>query len=393
MHRFMIVILTVTAAALCDIPDHTTAWSLFVQHGFEGSARIEDVIASERLTQFRLLCTTDADGATGVWLLDLSADGTVLSRRELAAGTFDDSDWTVPRFLSGNRIVVACSSSPGDDPGLRFIDIGCPRGSADISLAGLYPAAHSIQIAALQPAGAGILMAGRAVFVEADDLLFAACADQQGKLIWKSNIGAYNCGLNSICLVPLNDGGCILSPVADGFPAAIPLYRLGSGGDVVWSDLMELECDLHAAINDFQEMPNGNIVCTGSYDPLVSDGFRGFTACLDSSGEELWRRTDWYLDHSSFTEVINAGDTRITLAGWMGIAGQRMLEVMYSDVLIALLRPNQDRIVGIGVEAEGDQTPRAVYPLEEGGFIVIGEHVPSNSSKTDIFLGRVRLET
>lgn len=388
MFRYMVLALVMSSVVLPDIPDRTVSWDVFETYDFDGTAKIEDISVSRRGTDFRVLLSTVSDGAAGIHLLELDSDGAMMNSTGLSPSAMDDADWTAAAFLSGDLIAIAYGSS-SVAARLVFLDPGNPENSTDIAISDLYPGAASIKVTSVEPSGPGILMAGKAYMLDERDFLFAACLDSMGDVRWKTDMGMYECDLIRTCLVPLRDGGCVLSDVPDAFPSSsIPVYRLGPEGDRVWMVNVPLDCDLHASINDFIETEEGNIILAGSYDPIVPDAFRGLTVCLDPTGRELWRRTDWYLDHTSFTLIFDSNEQRLALAGWTGLAGEYMMDVHDSDVLIALLQPEEDRIRGYRVEADGDQRPFAVYPLGEGEFIVLGEHVPEGSSETRVFFGR-----
>lgn len=391
MFRYMVLALVMSSVVLPDIPDRTVSWDVFETYDFDGTAKIEDISVSRQGTDFRVLLSTENDGAADIHLLELDSDGAVMNSTGLSPSAMDDADWTAAAFLSGDIIAMAYGSS-SVEARLVFLDPGNPENSTDIAISDLYPGAASIKVTSLEPSGSGILMAGKSYMLDERDFLFVACLDSLGDVRWKTDLGTYESSLIRTCLVPLRDGGCVLSDLPDAFPSSsMPVYRLGPEGDRAWMVNVALDCDLHASINDFIETGEGNIIIAGSYDPVVPDAFRGLTVCLDPSGGEMWRRTDWYLDHTSFSLVFDSDHDRLALAGWAGLAGDYMMDVHDLDVLIALLQPEEDRIQGYRVEADGDQRPKAVYPLDGGGFIVIGEHVPESSSESRVFFGRVGL--
>lgn len=391
MSRSILLIAIFAAALLSDIPDYDSEWDMFVTCAFHGAAEVEDFIASERGTEYRLLCTTKTENITDVWLLDLSSRGAVLSRAEITPDDMSSTPWAAARFMSENVILILYGSDSGSEARISVLNLGRPENSWDLPLSGLYPEAQDINITSAEPSDSGVLIAGCANMGEEGGFLFAACVDQEGSVIWKTNLEPYECGLAGTTLVPL-DEGCILSVVPDSLGSGISTYRLSSEGESTWSSVLELDWEFHASINDFIEMANGNIICTGSCDPMTSDGYRGITVCLDPSGQELWRRIDWYLDHASFTECIDSDRSVVALAGWTGLQKDYMLDVYNSDVLIALLNIEQDRIIGFRVRREGDQRPAIVHPSGEGGMIVVGENTTEDSTESQLFLGRVFLE-
>ena len=74
----------------------------------------------------------------------------------------------------------------------------------------------------------------------------------------------------------LSDGGCILSYSLDCFPSSsIPICRLGSDGQILWQQSLQVDCEFVAGISDFLELDGGNIICAGTVDEMGQMAYRG----------------------------------------------------------------------------------------------------------------------
>jgi len=388
MLRITIIPMLLTAASFSDIPDYTLEWDMMQIYEFDGSAEVEDFTASQRGTDFRVLCSVHSGGSTGVWILELSSEGAVLNRSEIASDVLSGADWVLPRFLTGNTVMLVYGTEEGE-AGMSVLDMGCPSNSSDVPLEEISSGSVYLKVTAAEPSNSGVIIAGETVTEGYTGTFFVACINSQGEILWKNDLGSGEVGCAETCLLPLQDGGCILSNLYDVFPSDIYVHRLNGEGESLWSIPLGFECDLHASINGFAEMENGDVICTGSYDPPMPDQFRGITVCLDPAGGEVWRSIDWYMDHTSFKVIFDCHEDGLALAGWTGIAGEYMLEVQDRDALIAIMQIPDGRMVGFSVREDGDQIPAAAVSLEQGGFLVMGEHIPENSEDSDIFMGRV----
>lgn len=377
-----------------DIPDCTLQWDCLSVIENQGNDILLDCIMSDDCSGFKLVFSSLTEDDRELRLVELDSAGEIMSRTELLSGHIDQAEWVLPRFIDENTMAIAygywsriCNAE------FQIVDLTSPDNVKTISLSGLFPDDVIVRITSIEPLSTDLIMlVGSSWSSEQVSSLFIAAMDLNGGIIWQTKLfESRDYVLAGSLLKLLDDGGCILIYEEDCFPSeGILVNRLDAGGREVWKSLIELDCEYAAGFSDFTELDNGNILCLGGFDKLGGwFAYRGILVCLDSSGDELWRREDWYQDHTSFISAEPARGGSIMLTGWTGVVGDYEFEIIDMDVLIAKLDAAGESIIGFLIEEPGDQNPRFVYEMDDGEFFVVGEQTADGSDESDIFLGRV----
>lgn len=391
---FAALFLLTSGVVFGDIPDHTLQWDFLTVIEKQGDEFFCDCIMSDDCSSFKLVYLSSTECGKELWLLELDRAGEIISRTELFSDHIDQAEWVLPRFIDESTVAVAYGSrSRIRNAEFQIVDLTSPDDVRRISLSGLFPDDAVVRITSIEPSTTDlIILVGSSKPSEQISSLFVAAMDLDGRIIWQTKLfESQDYVLEGSLLELLSDGGCILMYSEDCFPSeGIHIYRFDAGGREVWKSLIELDCEYAAGFNDFTELDNGNILCSGGFDKAGGRfAYRGILVCLDSSGEELWRREDWYNDHTSFVSAEPVPGSGFMLTGWTGVEGDYEFEIVDMDVLITKLDSTGESIIGFLIEEPGDQNPRFVYEMGEGEFFVVGEHTPDGSDESDIFLGRV----
>lgn len=377
-----------------DIPDCTLQWDCLSVIENQGNDILLDCIMSDDCSSFKLVFSSLTEDGRELWLLELDNAGEIMSRTELLSDQIDQAEWVLPGFIDESTVAIAygywsriCNAE------FLIVDLTSQDNVKIISLSGLFPDDSVDRITSIEPSGTDqMILVGSSRTSEQISSLFVAAMDLDGRVIWRIKLfESRDYVLAGSLLKLLDDGGCILMYREDYFPSeGIHIYRLDAGGREVWKSLIELDCEYAAGFSDFTELDNGNILCSGGFDKTGGRfAYRGILVCLDSSGEEVWRREDWYQDHTSFVSAEPVPEGGLMLTGWTGVEGDYEFEIIDMDVLIANLDATGESIIGFLIEEHGDQNPRFVYEMGEGEYFIVGEHTPDGSDESDIFLGRV----
>ncbi|MCD4707698.1 MAG: hypothetical protein K8S62_08155 [Candidatus Sabulitectum sp.] len=140
--------------------------------------------------------------------------------------------------------------------------------------------------------------------------------------------------------------------------------------------------------NDFLlKLDNGNSLRTGN--SSQDEQTTGLTVFLNRQGKELWRRNDWYNDHSSFSSAVLTPDNNFLLAGWTG--NEITPGVMETNVLLAIVNYDGSRIVGTEILAEGNQRTYRALVTSSGQIIVVGTVIQSGENDADLFFLKLNI--
>lgn len=392
---FVALFLLTAGIASGDIPDHTIKWDHMTVIEKPGNDVLCDCVMSDDCSSFKLIHLSGTEYGKELWLLEMDRTGEILCRTELLSGYIDQVEWVLPRFISDSTMAVAYSfRSEAGDPEIQIVDLSSPGAVRTISLSSLFPDDVIVRITSIEPSCTDrmILVGSSSRSSEQMSSLFIAALDLEGMIIWQTKLfESQGYVLEGSTLELLDDGGFILMDREDCFPSeGIFLDRLDAGGGEVWRSFIELDCEYYANFNDFTELDNGNILCTGGFDHVGGQiAYQGILVCLDPSGEELWRREDWYQDHTSFVSAEPVPGGGFMLTGWTGMEDYYAFEVMDMDVLIAKI--DTEGITGFLIEEPGDQKPHSVYEISEGEYFITGEVISEGAEESDIFLGRIHI--
>lgn len=380
----------IAGGVLADVPDYSIHWDFLEIHEPDGATEVLDCFMYDGGGGFAVAYLSRLEDRLEVWVLDQSGEGAPLNRRRVPFDIDPQRGWAVSRFADDSTLVLVRGSHDDAFPVIRFEDLNRTEGSAEKSLAGLCPGAGNLTVGDMAVTGGGeILLTGSGETSGEGFRLFACALDMEGEPLWRTTLveGADG-GMERAVIAALEDGGCVLSFEPDHSSPGIPVFRLDPEGGVAWEILIRFDTGFGEGINSMLELEDGSIVCAGSFRHSFEMAERGFMVCLDPSGNELWRRVDWYLDHTSLTAVQEVGPASLLLSGWTGFAGECPSDAGETDVLLAQLDTGRDRLTGCLVSGEGSQRPHSVFSTGDGGFTVIGEHAGEDGEGSDIFIGR-----
>jgi hypothetical protein len=392
--RFAALLLLASGIVSGDIPDCTLQWDCLTVIEKQGDDVICDCIMSDDCSCFKLVFSSLTEEGRELWLLELDSTGEIMSRTELFSGHIDHAEWVLPRFIDESTMAIAYGYwSKICNAEFQIVNLSSPDEVKNINLSNLFPDDVLVRITSIEPSSTDlIIIVGSSLSSEHISSLFVAAMDLNGGIVWQTELfESRDFVLDRSVLNLLCDGGCVLMYEEDCFPSqGILIYRLDAGGREVWESLIELDCEYAADFNNFTELDNGNILCSGGFDKAGGRfGYQGILVCLDSSGEELWRREGWYQDHTSFVSAEPVPGGSFMLTGWTGVVGDYEFEIIDMDVLIAKLDAASESITGFLIEEPGDQKPYFACAISEEEFIITGEHTPDGSDESDIFFGRV----
>lgn len=377
----------IAGGVLADLPDYSIHWDILEIHEQDGAAEVLDCFMQDGGTGFGVAYLSRQENRLEVWVLDLSGEGAPLNRRRVAS---DMAGWAVSRFADNSTLVLVHSSRDDAGPVIRFEDLSRTEDSVEKSLTGLCPGADNLTVRDMAVTGGGeILLTGSGETPGEGFRLFAGAVGMEGEPLWRTTLAeGADGGMERAVIAGLEDGGCLVSWEPGYSSPGIPLFRVDPDGGVSWEILIRFDTGFEAGINSMQELRDGTIVCAGSFQHSFEMAERGFTVYLDPSGNELWRRVDWYLDRTSLTAVQEFGPASLLLSGWTGFSGEFPFDASETDVLLAQLDTERDMLTGCLVSGEGSQRPHSVFPTGDGEFTVIGEHTGEDGGGSGIFLGR-----
>ncbi len=159
-----------------------------------------------------------------------------------------------------------------------------------------------------------------------------------------------------------------------------------SGTAVNWQTLSSQNDYCTDEIDEvLHELDNGNsLSATGQYQ---NEQFTGLTILLNPQGNELWRRNDWYNDHTAFSSAIQTPDDNFLLAGWTG--EETAPGIVETNILLAVLSSGGDQIVGTELVANGNQRACCVSVTNSKQVIVVGSVIQPGENDADIFFWKI----
>ncbi len=381
---------------LADIPDNVFDSGIYEVMEYIGDDHLIDVTFSEADGVTSCFGYTVSGDSTDFWVLTIDYSGIPIDREELCIRENNPVDWISGVFLeSGLLLIIEGGHTPGSFPDIFAIDLLNPDNNRDTVLPVEISPDEILTLLSLEKCSEGrLLAAGTRWTPEDGHTLFVIKLGYDGTILWETPLVENSeKQFTRASLESMSDGGCLLSFDLDCFQSSsIPICRLGSDGQILWHKPLQVDCEFIAGLSGFLELNDGSILCTGTVDDMRHMAFRGFTACLDSSGEELWRRIDWYLDHTSFLSARITPQDHFLITGWTGEEGDFSLELVDTDVLLVIMSNDGSRIIGTELSAEGDQKTHSVFLTESGQIIVTGTEIQPGKEEADIFLWRLGFE-
>ena len=186
---------------------------------------------------------------------------------------------------------------------------------------------------------------------------------------------------------PLMDGGYLICKLGVASPAdKITIRKFNQNNQEIWNRNIFVDSADNLEINSVIELENNNILLTGTSNGL---NFRGVNICLDSSGDELWQRTDWYFDFTSFQNALQRPNGNCLISGCTASENEETFGPGEMNVLLVEINDSGELITGIEIQnSTGSQQPLFTFSINDK-IIVIGRNISSESDETELFLGIV----
>lgn len=137
----------------------------------------------------------------------------------------------------------------------------------------------------------------------------------------------------------------------------------------------------------FLPLENGNSLFAGS--EYQNEQTAGITALLDTLGDTLWRRTDWYNDHTAFSSALQIQDGSFLVGGWTG--EEVSLGIIETNALIALISADGNQITATELLANGDQHIKKIFITNSEHVVVIGTVIQPGKNCSDVFFWKIDL--
>lgn len=395
--RFVILLLLSSIChVVADIPDNVLDSGIYEVTEHAGDDFLIDVIFSEADSVTSCFgYTVSSGGIKKYWVLDLDYSGAVLYRQQISVQPGDSEYWIRGVFLEPELLLIIQGElQPGSSPHLSLIDLLDPENSSTSPVPFELGSDESLIIRALKSSSEEwVTVAGTRWLPGSGACLFVCRLEHDGSILWETSVAENpETQFIHVILENLSDGGCVLSYEYDWDPPPfIPLCRLGSDGSILWQKSLPVDDRFLASLSDFQELDDGSILCTGTLDHLGRYlTSKGFSACLDSQGEELWRRTDWYGDNTSFRSSAFTTQDGTLIAGFISMRhGDGCQPQLDFNILLATMADDGSRITGTELFAEGDQIIHSVFVTESGQIIVTGTDTQPGKEEANIFFRRL----
>ncbi len=376
-----------------DIPDCTIEWDRLSILQHPGHDRLLDCTVSEDGSLLTCVGYTDVEEGRDFWIMRMDTTGAVIWTQAIFQDLFGLVGWAQTTFINENRLaIIRCSAERGVPPDLCIIDISRPEEQHVVNLSALCMGNQLFRISALEYVSVDrFLLAGTSWSPETGKSLYTAMIDPEGMVLWRSFVfESSRMDIDWLTLEHLNEG-CVFTFSEDCFPSDLPVQRLNAWGEKAWDTFIEVDCEFLVDIHNFQQLDDGSVLCVGTSDRMNQMACRGFIACLGTSGEELWRREDWYNDHTSWWDVRQLPDGRNLLVGWTGTMGSPDFTVEDRNILLAVLDESATSLRGIELAVPGNQLPQHIFLRNSGEIFVIGTSTSEKEQEANIFLGRTRL--
>jgi len=147
------------------------------------------------------------------------------------------------------------------------------------------------------------------------------------------------------------------------------------------------KCSMDENSELFLPLENGNILFAGS--EYQNEQIVGVTSLLDTLGNPLWKRADWYNDHTLFSSAIQTQDSSFLVGGWTG--EEISLGVIETNALLALVSAAGNQITATELLANGDQRVEKILITDSEHVVVIGTVIQPGRNCSDIFFWKIDL--
>lgn len=134
-------------------------------------------------------------------------------------------------------------------------------------------------------------------------------------------------------------------------------------------------------------LENGNSLFAGS--EYQNEQTAGITELVDTHGNTLWRRTDWYNDHSAFSSALQTQDGCFLVGGWTG--EEVSPGVIEANALLALVSADGNQITATELLANGDQRVKKILITNSEHVVVIGTVIQPGRNCSDVFFWKIDL--
>ncbi len=169
----------------------------------------------------------------------------------------------------------------------------------------------------------------------------------------------------------------------------IHISKFNQNGQEIWNKNISIDSAGNLEINSVIELENNSILITGTSNGLNS---YGVNVCLDSSGDELWQRTDWYLDFTSFQNALEKPNENYLITGWTASENEETFSPGEMNILLVEINDNGELITGIEIQnSTGSQQPLFTFSINDK-IIIIGKNILPESDKTEFFLGIIKFQ-
>ncbi len=386
----LVVLLLSISIVFADMPDCVLQWQSLKVIEQPGDDAVVECTALGDNSGYSAV-VFNATSLDWTWsLLSLNRYGTETGRMILFTCRDVLEKWVTPVFTDDNTLAVFHGSRLEKSPATMRVYQIADEEYTDYPLdfAGYSSAVIN---SAVQLESGSLLLSGTGNDSDDRTMLFTAETDILGNIAWQSElpVGYFGFTVESTELEVLYDGSFLLSYEEDGFPGGMPLYRLGSEGQEMWEDFIDLNCEFTAASAGFLELSGGNILMAGSFDELGQMSYRGILQCYDPSLFELWSEEILYDDHTFLTSVDYTEGGDILCAGWTAADGFSPFETVDICPLLVFIYPDSGELVSYSVEDEADQTAEFIFSGGIGEYFIIGENIPENGYQSDVFFGRI----
>ncbi|MEA3265659.1 MAG: hypothetical protein U9P42_01770, partial [Candidatus Fermentibacteria bacterium] len=134
-------------------------------------------------------------------------------------------------------------------------------------------------------------------------------------------------------------------------------------------------------------LENGNSLFAGS--EYQNEQTAGISELVDTLGNTLWKRTDWYNDHTAFSSALQTQDGSFLVGGWTG--EEISPGVIETNALLALVSADGNQITATELLANGDQHVRKIYLTNSEHVVVIGTVIQPDKNCSNVFFWKIHL--
>ncbi len=134
-------------------------------------------------------------------------------------------------------------------------------------------------------------------------------------------------------------------------------------------------------------LENGSSLFAGS--ECLNEQTIGITELVDTLGNTLWRRTDWYNDHTAFSSALQTEDGSFLVGGWTG--EEISLGAIETNALLVLVSSDGNQITATELLAHGDQYVEKIALTNSEYVVVIGTVIQPGMECSDVFFWKIDL--